>query len=108
MSEVGRTAKNSRKALTSELPPITDMVRPRRNGLRLPSAAKAAASSFWSDRFLFWEKIAMGRVAISLRRSRETFAMVGWWWLLIAHRGPRDVFSDGRWSGWLEARTRVD
>jgi len=35
-----QTAKNSRKTLTSELPPITDMVRPRGNALRLPSAAK--------------------------------------------------------------------
>src|SRR5262249_47479340 len=32
----GSTAKNSRKALTSELPPITDMVRPRGNAFRLP------------------------------------------------------------------------
>jgi hypothetical protein len=35
-----QTAKNSRKALTSELPPITDMVRPRGNALRHPRAAK--------------------------------------------------------------------
>src|SRR5262249_26267805 len=41
MSPIGQTAKNSRKALTSELPPITDMVRPRGNALRIPSASKS-------------------------------------------------------------------
>jgi hypothetical protein len=49
MPSQGQAAKNSRKALTSELAPITDMVRPRGNTLRLPSAAKPLRGS-WSDR----------------------------------------------------------
>src|SRR5215831_2924839 len=70
MSPLGQTAKNSRKALTSELPPITDIVRPRGNALRLPSAAKPL-------------RAASGQIAFSLDRQ-----------VAIRHRGPRDV------AGW--------
>ena len=51
---------NSRKALASELPPITDMVWPRGNAPRLPSAAKSLSG--------FGKKIADG-AAIFLARS---------------------------------------
>jgi hypothetical protein len=79
-----RTVK-LRRTLTSHLPPITDMVRPRRNALRLPSAAKAVASSFWSRSLLvFGKKSQMGG-------SR------------FGHRGP-ETLRDGRWSVSSELR----
>src|SRR5262249_10198696 len=46
-----QSARNSRKALTSELPPITDMVRPRGNALRLPNAAEPLRAA--SDQIAF-------------------------------------------------------
>src|SRR5262249_26176565 len=75
MSPLGQTAKDSRKALTSELPPITDIVRPRGNALRLPSAANPLRAASGQIAFGFLEIIADRQVA-------------------IRHRGPRDV------AGW--------
>ena len=66
-SATGDTAKNSRKALTSESPPITDMLRPRGNALRLPNAAKSLSG--------FGKKIADGRIAIAHRRPRTALAI---------------------------------
>jgi hypothetical protein len=68
LSPFGQTAKNSRKALTSELPPITtDVVWPRGNALRLSSAAKSLSG--------FGKKSRTVRRDIS-RAVPETFAMV--------------------------------
>src|SRR5262249_16744835 len=50
----GQTAKNSRKALTSELPPVPDMVRPR------GECHEALRGAFWSDRFRLFEKKRRG------------------------------------------------
>src|SRR5262249_19998341 len=60
MTARGQTAKNSRKALTSELPPITDMVRPRGNALRLPTAAKPLRAASGQIAFGFGKKSRMG------------------------------------------------
>jgi hypothetical protein len=76
MSEVGRTAKNSRKTLTSELPqqqtwcgeetPFALLVPPRRCE-PLPVRSLSA----------FWKKIAMGRVAIAHRRPGDVCTDIG-------------------------------
>jgi hypothetical protein len=63
MSLVSQTAKNTLKALTSELPPITDMARPR-------GSAFAELLPIRSVFSFFGKKSQMGA---------------------IAHRGPRDV-----------------
>src|SRR5262249_48093011 len=91
MSPMGQTAKNTLAALTSELPPITDMGRPRGNALRLPCAAKPLRAASGQIAFGFWKKIADGRVA-------------------IAHGGPKDAAQkvDGRRVGVVGARTRAD
>ena len=52
MSQMGQSAKNSRKTLTSELPPITDMVWPRGNAVR------QASEQLLVNRFRFLEVIA--------------------------------------------------
>ena len=63
---MGKTAKNSRKALTSELPPITDMVWPRGNA---PLALLVP-----QNRFRVLKKSQMVRRDFS-RRVPETFAI---------------------------------
>ena len=68
MTALGQTAKNSRKALTSELPPITDVVRPRGAPFALPSAAKPFRAASGQIAFGFLEIIADGRAAIAHRR----------------------------------------
>jgi hypothetical protein len=55
---MGQTAKNSRKALTSEFPQITDLVRKRSSPFW---CRQAVASSSWSERFRsFGKKSRMG------------------------------------------------
>jgi hypothetical protein len=71
VSPLGRTAKNSPQALTSELPPVTDMVRPRGNA----SAAKPLRATSGHNSLLFFlEKIrrwaARDRAPRTQRRSR--------------------------------------
>jgi hypothetical protein len=90
-----QTAKNSRKPLTFELPPITDMVRPRGNALRLPSAAKSLSG--------FGKKIADGATRFLTPRPRDgtgsRWSMVGGHGdevdVAIARCGP-ETLPDGR------------
>ena len=82
------------RALTSELPPITDMVRPRGNAFRLPGAAKSLS--------VFEKKSQMARRDFLTRVPRDVRdgRMVGGSTctrmvavdVAIAHRGPKDVF----------------
>src|SRR5262249_53376004 len=80
----GQTAKNSRKALTSELPPITDTVRREETPFAFrvqPSRCELLLVRSLSGFFL--KIIADGRIAMRAPRSPETLP-------------------DGRWSAWSE------
>jgi hypothetical protein len=102
-----QTAKKLTQTLTSELPLITGMARPRQNALRLPSAAKPCELLLVQIVFgLFKKKSQMARRdflrAGPERRSR--WSMVGWSTgtrmvvvdVAIAHHGRCD-------SRWLRA-----
>ena len=91
-----QTAKKLTQTLTSELPLITGMARPRQNALRLPSAAKPC------------ERLLVQIVFGLFKKNRR------WRGAIFCAPVPRDV-RDGRWSdgrrargwSWLTSRLRT-
>jgi hypothetical protein len=107
-SESGQTAKNSRKALTSELPSITNMVRPR---------GSALAFLVPQNRFRFFEKNRgwprRDLAPRSQRRSRWSDGRRTFGWSAMTSRlrtADRETLRmvDGRRVRVVGARTRVN